>query len=321
MAHFKKAAALAMTSVMMISALPTTALAAHKSEWVEKDGKWYHYDYEGRKEKYTTAYDSSTGEYYLLGSKGARVTGKKGLYSQSYRISNYGDKVKFKTSYYLKTDGSVLRYSWKKISGKYYYFDYQGRMVKGASVSEYDSEKDKIVYYLLGTDGKRVTKKGWHQVTNKEFNEYTGYVTTSKVWYYVKSDGTLQTGLKKISGKYYGFKEDGSLAQNGYFTTSSGKKYLADKNGVRIKKTGWITVSRKYSYKYPSYSYSGTRKYKCYLKKDYTVTEGWKKLSGKWYYFGYDGTMYANSSMSIWDSETGKSTTYIFNKKGVCINH
>ena len=62
-------------------------------------------------------------------------------------------------------------------------------------------------YYLADKNGVQVTKKGWHKVSTSSTSKGTSGTTTYKItnWYFVKKDGTLQTGLKKISGKYYCF--------------------------------------------------------------------------------------------------------------------
>ena len=65
MLQMKKIAVSAVTVVMAVSALPVTTFAApHQNEWDQKsDGKWYYYDYYGKKVKYDSApyYDIGTG--------------------------------------------------------------------------------------------------------------------------------------------------------------------------------------------------------------------------------------------------------------------
>ena len=65
------------------------------------DAKWYftHADSDDSRQYY----DSETGayKYYVLNSKGARVT-SKGWYTTKYRYNSYYSKTKFTTKYYLK---------------------------------------------------------------------------------------------------------------------------------------------------------------------------------------------------------------------------
>jgi len=316
MAHLKKTIAIGMIVATVAGLMPGTSMAATYG-WVEKDGKWYFYD-GGRIMKYKSCYDSDKYCYYLVNGRGERITGKTGLYTTKYKYSYYGDKVKIKTSYYIKSDGTLLTDAWKKISGKYYYFSYNGEMQKGVSAA-YEEDAGKKVYYLLGNDGARITKKGWQQVKYKSFDTTSGCVKTFKHWYYVKSDGTLQKGLKKIKGKYYLFNSAGCLMQNNSCETSSGKMYVADKDGVRIKKTGWVCVKRDDSGEYMNTTYSRTESFYYYLNSDSTVLTGWQKIGGKWYYL--HPYRCAACTLSIYNKETGKYDNYFFNSKGVCKNY
>ena len=318
MSHMKRFAALGMTLTMVVSILPATAFAdtASKTGWVKESGKWYYYDSYGKKVKYTSAYDSSDDKVYLTDGTGARVT-KKGWYTSKYKISEYYSKVKFTTKYYLGKGGAVTQ-GWKKIGKKYYYFDWDGSMSKGTSESKVVNGK--TVYYLLGNDGARITKKGWHQVKYSYFDKWSGKVESYKSWYYVKKDGTVQTGWKKIKGKYYYFGYAGSM----YYSTSvemfdeNGdvtKVYVVDKNGARITKKGWATVKHTWSYNYGSGTTIDKCKYSYYLNKDGTaVINRLKKIKGKYYYFNDDGIMRTNSTYV--DYKAG--IRYYFGKSGAC---
>lgn len=319
MAHLKKIIALGMTVTTVASLMPMTSLAAHYDEWVKKDGKWYYYDSDGKKVKYSSVYDNTDFNYYVLNSKGERVT-KKGWYTTNYKISHYGDKVKFKTTYYLKTGGAVTA-GWKKISGKYYYFDYTGAMVTNRGQAY--AKEGSTVYYLLGSKGTRIKSKGWHQVKYKSFDRSRGLVTTTKVWYYVKSDGTLQTGWKKIKGKYYYFDPNNGMETVTSEYSKDGKKlYLIGEDGARITKKGWASIKIKYTFKDVDYTYSNNAKYWYYIKSDGSLTTGWKKISGKWYYFDeYDGRMAASTTYYLYNEAKGEYHNYYFNKKGVCTNY
>lgn len=318
MARTKKMAALGMTVVMTVSMIPMISLAdtAPKTGWIKESGKWYYYDNYGKKVKYSTRYNDEDGETYVLDGNGARVT-KAGWYTSKYRISDYYSKCKFTTKYYLKKGGAVTE-GWKKISGKWYFFDYRGAMVKNGSGDK--TVNGKVVYYLLGSKGTRITKKGWHQVKCTYFDGWDGSTETFKVWYYVKSDGTLQTGWKKISGKYYYFNYDGSMVQSSYVEKYDNKGYVTkvyvvDKNGARITKKGWATVTESYSSKSSTGSWKSTYKYKYYIQKDGTAVRGCiKKIGGKTYYFDEFGRV--NTNTTYYDSDKG--IRYYFGKTGAC---
>jgi len=318
MSHLKKIAAAGLTLTTIVSMFPMTAMAATKNGWVQNSsGKWSYYE-DGEKVKYDSREDYTDGKCYVLSSAGYRYT-KKGLYTSSYIYTRYGDKVKFKQSYYIQDDGSVLEYSWKKISGKWYYFGYRGKMYKSTTEYKYDEKTGTGKYYLLGNDGAMITKKGWNKVTHKEYSTWSVNLYKETRYYYVLSDGSVARDcVKKIKGKYYAFEYDGLMVQNSGYSVNGKKKYLYGSDGSRITKKGWIKLTVTSTYKGANYSYTSKLKQWFYVNKDGTVATGWKKISGKWYYFdSYSGKMYRSTENS-WIDE-GK--TYIFNSDGVCINH
>ena len=325
MAHLKRFVAAGMTLAMVVGMLPVTTMAAasYRNEWHQKsDGYWYFYDEYGHKVKNEVKYCSDDGCYYLLNSKGQRVT-KKGFITTTKLYTHYGDKISFKRSYYVKEGGALLTSSWKKISGTWRYFNYDGMMLKGtATYKSTDAATGKHKFWLLGNDGKKVSKKGWYKAKTVSIDNWDGDKYTYEYYYYVLSDGTVaRDGVKKIGGKYYAFGYDGIMVRNDTYTSSSGKNYLYGDDGARIKKAGLACVTYKSTY-YGSISVSkDTYKVRYYINKDGSVYSGWKKIDGKWYYFSTStftpGVMLRSTTNS--NIESGK--TYIFNSKGVCINH
>ena len=316
MSHIKRFVAAGLTLAAVASLLPMTSLAANYG-WVEKDGKWYYYDSDGKKVKYDSRSRWVDGEgykYFVLNSKGAQVT-KKGWCTTNYFYTYYYNKIKIQNKYYLKSDGSVTT-GWKKISKKWYYFEEDGKMAKGVVRKTVDSSTGKEKYYILGNDGARITKKGWHQVTYVDFSESTGYKTSYKIWYYVKSDGTIYRNcIKKIKGKKYLFDEEGRLVCNsidGVRDSSGNIKtyYSTDKNGVIYTKKGWRSIKFTYSYKSSTYTYKDTATYKVYVKKGGKLHMGLKTIKGKTYYF--DPTMEVCSHITV------DNVMYIFGRTGAC---
>lgn len=325
MAHLKRFAAAGMTLTMVACLLPVTAMAAHYEEWVKKsDGYWYYYDGYGHKVKNEARFCEEDSCYYLVNSKGQRVT-KKGLTTTTKVYTHFGDKISFKRSYYVQTGGALLTYSWKKIDKKWYYFGYNGEMAKGCSAYKYDEKTGEGKYYLLGNDGKKVTKKGWYKAKVNYVDNWDGDKSSYEYYYYVLIDGSVASDcVKKIGGKYYAFDYNGysgAMVRNAVFRSKSGKFYLYGDDGARIKKAGWACVKSTSVYKSADSTNTSKTKNWYYINKDGSVVIGWKKISGKWYYFNastYDpGRMYRNMSSS--NLESGK--TYVFNSKGVCINH
>ena len=59
----------------------------------------------------------------------------------------------------------------------------------------------------------------------------------------------------------------------------------------------------------------GSYDYKYYANKGGSLVKGWKKISGKWYYFDTKGfNMYSNGTYKI------NQKSYKFDKNGVCTN-
>ena len=124
----------------------------------------------------------------------------------------------------------------KKINGKKYGFDSRGVMVYEWMIASGASSSSATVsnwqYFNNPEDGARVTK-GWFRVVapneDNTFNSetYSGTFATehaddeSEKWYYADGNGELYEGaIKKIKGKYYGFRpasdsEKGAAMLNG----------------------------------------------------------------------------------------------------------
>ncbi len=120
----------------------------------------------------------------------------------------------------------------EKINGYRYGFDNRGVMVSqwtlatNAEASKSSSSSWK--YYNSVDDGKRVTKGWFRVVAPSEDNDNvfkTNYGTDTfassdaddenERWYYADGDGNLYVGqIKKIKGKYYGFRPEGEAGGN-----------------------------------------------------------------------------------------------------------
>ena len=127
-----------------------------------------------------------------------------------------------------KDDDNFNEFKEEKINGKRYGFDSRGVMTyewalatKGESGASWASTSS-WRYFNNAEDGARVTKGWFKVVAPSEDNDNvfkTGYGTDSfaqgdaddenERWYYANGDGILEAGkIKKIKGKYYGFRPD-----------------------------------------------------------------------------------------------------------------
>ena len=114
----------------------------------------------------------------------------------------------------------------KKINGKKYGFDNRGVMVYEWTIASLASRASSAGWRYFNSieDGARATK-GWFKVvapdddndnTFKDYEETYGTFAAKDAsdenerWYYADGDGKLATGeIKKIKGKYYGFRPEG----------------------------------------------------------------------------------------------------------------
>lgn len=178
----------------------------------------------------------------------------------------------------LTTDGSSAKYSgWTNLNGKWYYYKSDGKPAKGFL---------KAPWRYKDRDGK------WQ--TNPDY----------KNWYYFDNSGVLKTGWVKDAGKwYYLDTTNGSMLSN----TSSkigNKIYVFSKSGSLVTKKGWVKLS--YTQNDPSWFYIKNASGHAQV--------GWKKISGKWYYFSeYGGYMYSGGGRSV-----GKNS-YLFANSGALV--
>jgi len=304
MNSFKKITSLALTVLMVASIAPATVYARSSRDgwYTDKEGKVYFYEY-GRKIK--CAARKKDGSYYLLDDKGVLVT-KKGWKSYDYQYSSYGDKVKLPVKYYVNADGTLAS-GWKTIKDKKYYFsNYECMLYKGYNAYDPDDGK----YYVTGSDGARITKKGWAEVTFK-YVYSSGKIMSVKNKFYLKKGGEVTREFKTIGGKMYCFDGTGMMRKNEYYYDFSGGKYYAfGKDGAQITKKGLTTLTKTKTNDMGNASITSKVKYKVYVNKDGSLATGLKTISGKTYYF--------SPNMMKCDTYTENGTKYWFGKDGVC---
>ena len=288
-----------------------------KNGWVKRNGKWYYYDYRGKKVKGWLTIQDKT--YYLDPSTGARKTGvvkidKKYYYFNTKTgLQETGWKTYKKNRYYFSKKTKAACTGWTKISKYYYYFTSSGKLQKSKWI--------KNTYYV---DSKGRCVYGW--------------LTLGDDRYYLDPEtGERTTGWETIDGKTYYFGSDGKLNQSsGVVTIGKKKYYFSPKTGEQ--KTGWVTYHGKKYYFDPETGASA---------------RGWTKIKGKYYYFNNKNYLltnrWINSSYHVdengvrqygWltvdgetfylNDETGKKETgwleidgktYYFNKSGVMVSN
>lgn len=165
-----------------------------------------------------------------------------------------------------------------KITGKLYYFDSKGAMVKNKWV-----EVKEETWYFFDAEGKALVNK-WKSSSGKKYR--------------LGSDGIMLLGLQKVGKKTYYFNpsttQEGGVnypigcRRTGSFQIS-GSWYYFQADGVMLV-SSWKKLSNKWYY----YQEDGTRK------------TGWLTLDDKRYYFKSNGVMAVNETMVI----GGKTWTF-----------
>ena len=145
------------------------------------------------------------GKYYLL-TDGASVTGIDWMDGAYYYFDGQGNRtaVNLKTGwnkihngwYYVDTDGTLVKDSFKQIGNTFYSFDYvTGKMLTNSMHDVY-MDGTHLVYF--GADGTPV-RNCWKTISGKK--------------YYFDANGWTVTGTQTINGKTYIFDTIGCLIQ------------------------------------------------------------------------------------------------------------
>lgn len=158
--------------------------------------------------------------------------------------SSPGDGGSLKGDSYVMPDGSKACNTWKKLSGKWYYFDGAGKMVRGwlsDGGKHYYLDRNGMMctgwvevgtgsWFYLGEYGDMLT--GWIQPVpgvwyylNASGCMERGWIFTGEKWYYLEPDGSMKTGWLNDNGKWYYLNSDGSMAVN---TSVGGRTIGAD---------------------------------------------------------------------------------------------
>lgn len=193
--------------------------------------------------------------------------------------------------------------NWKKIAGRWYYFNQDGVML---SDTVYDD-------YLLSKSGAMV-EDSWVKIDNQ--------------WYYATEDGKVtRNNWKKIAGVWYRFDENGIMISNAVYDN-----YLFKASGV-LAENSWVKIGDKWYYGnqegkinrdkwakidglWYRFDESGVMLsatiYKDYLLKTSgaMAENAWAKLEDKWYYATDSGKAIRDK----WEKING--SWYSFHKDG-----
>ena len=242
----------------------------------------------------------SIGDYsYAFDGNGVMLTG----WCQPYLYEDDEDW------YYCDSSGH-LQTGWQKIGGKWYYLD--AEMYTGFC-EIYNSETESYEDYYFNDNG--VMQTGW---VSSECPFGTG-----TYWYYFESSGKAAEGWKKLSKKWYYFRN--GMAATGmtyvegqyyYFGLPLKEDGSANPN-VGVMQTGWISEQ--------VMDYYGVETAWYYFNANGSMATGWKKIGSNWYYFyedsglkGYNRTgRMVTGIYRVYNESTESSDYYFFSANGV----
>ena len=253
-------------------------------EFEAEDGTTFahYFDYDGTMLKnayhyYVSGYDDN--DDYFAGE--IRVDDKgylcTGWYSEDGYWRYYGEE-----DYFLCTSEII------EDNGKQYYVDSYGNMVTNTTVV-----KDGVTYVANSTGVLSV----------KDMTAKTEWVKSGEDWYLYVDGELVKENYYEYSGKTYYFDQEGCM-KTGIFVDKTGKRCMAEPSGAVITNPtkGWNKSSEADIW--------------YYINKDSSiVTDEFKEIDGKLYYFEYDGVM-KTGDFSIYDSETGTSKRYYADENG-----
>ena len=191
-----------------------------EDEWAKDGSKWFYLDEDGN-----MLTDSWVDDEYYVGSDGAML---KNTWIKTFGEDEEDDPDQDEHWYYFGSNGKKVTDTDKKINGKTYYFNEDGKMYSGW----YTDDRDDVAYYLGGEDEGWRAENQWLWLENSgsadedfEDDDTKGQSVLGcdsdneddpcddEGWYWFGSDGKVyhDAGKKKINGRYYMFNEHGQM--------------------------------------------------------------------------------------------------------------
>lgn len=198
--------------------------------------------------------------------------------------------------------------NWKKIQGKWYYFNKDGNRLSNTTFDGYVFNKDGVMaengwnfingkWYFANSSGK-ISQNKWEKIndswyyfnkdgimlSNTTINSYllknsgamaeNGWAKIDQNWYYAASSGKIsQDKWEKVNGSWYYFDKKGIMLSSTTF-----KGYLFNNSGA-MAENSWVKIKDTWFYANASGKF---------------VQNKWEKISGSWYSFAQDGAMLAD---------------------------
>ena len=242
--------------------VPAKVHATEEEYWYMVDGEWYrHLVGEPDDQEYGFYYRTIDGYQYKFHEDGRifkgiwnptddsrywRYGGEEldgvpgGYLVHGWYHHQYSEEESW-WEYYDPETGMGMYYEWRKINGKWYYFEYPNMLQGG----EFKIEGK---YYRFGSSGAMFT--GWYQqgplwkyYKSSGARATNEWVQVNGKWYHFDSKGYMQTGWQKINNKWYYLKPSGAMAAKewcgGYWLNADGTWTYKYKASWKKNSKGW----------------------------------------------------------------------------------
>lgn len=187
----------------------------------------------------------SPGNYTLKSKKGnkkqsAFYTPNNRMYSRKNTWFYYN-----RNYYYITSNGSIMRSSWKQEGEYWYYLDSSGIMLT-------QSAKIRNIPYSFDSSG-RLSEGGWTRGNNSwsyamsDGRALTGWQKLSNEWFYFDKSGIMKTGWMKSGGKQYYLKNNGAMVTKS-FINFGGQMYYLRSDGVMLRNTRMKIKGKTYTF-------------------------------------------------------------------------
>ena len=256
----------------------TTGTLVRTAGWLERDGKRYFSNAEGK--IYRNQFISFGNTRYYMGDDGSV---QKGIVRAN--DGNY---------YHMdETTGTLVRTAgWLERDGKRYFSNAEGKIYRNQFISFGNTR------YYMGDDGS--VQKGIVRANDGNYyhmDETTGTLVRTAGWlerdgkrYFSNAEGKLYRNQFISFGKtYYYCAEEAAIVQGQQYPVK-GVLYTFDENGVMQITSGWGEYNGRKYYINPStgFPYKGWITFGqtvYYADANGLLVNGWKKINGYSYYF------------------------------------
>ena len=211
-----------------------SGILVKKAGWLEKDGKRYYANAEGR--LYRNQFISFGSTKYYMGEDGSVQKGIVKANDGNYYhmdeesgslVKKAGWLEKDGKRYYANAEGRLYRNQFISFGSQYYYCTGDASIVQGKKYPV------KGVLYTFDKNGVMQITPGWGEYNGKKYYinpstgfPYKGWITFGQTSYYADSNGLLVSGWQKINGySYYFYPSNYVMARN---TTINGKRIGQD---------------------------------------------------------------------------------------------